>query len=215
MLIAILYFYYAVLLSLCYISVRAYKRMQASLKFVCILGVLTFVNEMVSAVLGYYSISKAYGYHFYNIVELALIAYAFVFYTNKKPGKGLLISISFGSIMLGGINMAFLQPINKVNTNMLMVECVLSIGMALAALFHLLKNDTTFNIYRSPNFIFWSAILLLMTGTFFFWACFEFLIQSNSKYKLPLIVIQVIINIVAYISIAVALLIKQEKTQNE
>jgi hypothetical protein len=215
MAITLFVIYLLILLGLFVISLRKMPQATPSMKFICWLGMLTFVDELINVTLKLLHISKFAIYHFYNILELILIAYAFVHFVVARPGKVLLAGIAGGCIALGVVNMIFFQPLNVINTNMLMVECVLCIGMALYALFYIMKNDTTFNIYESPDFILWSAILLLMTGTFFFWACFKFLLNDDSPYRMMLIIIQISINIIVYFSIAVALLIKPKKARNE
>ncbi len=215
MAIALFSLYILILFCLFVISIKKLEFVNTSMKYICLLGIITFVDESINTILKVSHFNKAPVYHFYNIIEFTLISYAFIFFVITKPSKIVLYAIPIVATCIGIGNLLFLQPLDVVNTNMLLVECVASIGMALYALYHVLNNDETFNIYKSPSFIIWSAILLLMTGTFFFWACFEFLLAPKSPYRMPLIIVQIIINIIVYISIAIALLIKPEKINNE
>src|SRR5690606_13108066 len=130
--------------------------------------------------------------------ELALTAYFFLYSTTIRARTWLLIVIALASIVLGIGNLLLFQPIMTYNTNMLMIECILTIGMALYALFDMMKKDEIIDILNHPHFRIWTALLILWTGTFFFWAFLSYLKNNNKQVYILLSVVQASLNILVY-----------------
>jgi len=210
MAITLLILYYGILLICFVVSLLRYKFYDNALKIVSALMIITFLNELISLVVSYVFKTKSFIFHFYNIIELTLYIYYFINFIYEKPKKWSLPIAFLISAVLGIGNLVFYQPLHKLNTNMLMIECTICIFMSLYALFVLFKSDKILNIYDS-HLLIWSSILILMTGTFFFWAGFETLVQQHPTYKMPLYEIQSYINITAYAGICAGLLLSPKK----
>ena len=206
--------YYLSLILGCVLSISLFKKIDHSLKFVGYLLYFTLVNELLSIFIDLVFKTKAFTYHIFTIVELILIMYYHAYFLYQSPSKKILIAIPIFCLILGIGNLVFLQPWKTMNTNMLMTECVLCIGMSLNALYILLKTEADDRVPYT-HFLIWASILVMMTGTFFLWASFENLFVNNKSYKRLLQEIHAIINIIAYIGICVALIIYPKSYRNE
>jgi hypothetical protein len=207
------YVYDLILFACFFIAIMEYKVYEKTLRIVCWLLIITFLYEMLILCIHPYLKSKSYAFHLFIILDLTMYVYYFLFFIFERVSKLVLVLVPLGCILIELLNLTFFQPWNTLNTNTLMFECVICIGMSLYALFALLKSETV-KISYYPYFIIWSSILVLMTGTFFFWACygiFKPLIKANESYKNLLCFIQLTINILSYSGICAGLLLYSKK----
>lgn len=156
------------------------------------------VSEIVSSFLYTRIHTKAPVYHFFSIVELTTLTYYFLFIIKAKPPKWLLVFIPAVSILLGLSNLLFFQPLRVYNTNMLLIESVVISGMALYALFVIMKRDEILDLISYPHFRISIAVLILWTATFFFWAFLSYLKKSSPDYYRIVALGQSMLNIATY-----------------
>ena len=139
----ILSVYYIILLLATITGVTLYRRLDKALRFIAILLVLTVISETASYILVEL---KEYGvrysvFHIYSMLQLLLISLFFIFAI--KPYHYL--KLIFAGIVLcptiGIINIIYLQPLDRLNTNMLMFESFAINSMALYFIYYTIKNS--------------------------------------------------------------------------
>ena len=180
------------------IGLLKYNILDRPLKVMFWMLFFCLVSEIVSSFLYNKIHTKAPVYHFFSIVELTTLAYYFLFIVKSNPPKWILIFIPAISIFLGLGNLILFQPLKIYNTNMLLMESVLISGMALYALFIIMKRDEILDLISYPHFRISIALLILWTATFFFWAFLSYLKKSNPDYYRIVALGQSSLNIATY-----------------
>lgn len=192
-------FVYLCVLGLCILAgIFSFKFIDKGLRIFFVLIVITFISELVSLKIKEKLGTKAPVYHFYNVIQLSFIGIYFLYTVCIKPKFIQMAGIILGSSIIGVVNLLFFQPLLTVNTNMLIVECILIIGMALFSLFTFLKAEDETNPVRKPHFQIWMALLILWSSSFFFWALLSYLKQMRSEYYTWISAVQTSINIIVY-----------------
>ena len=210
----ILYYIYLALILLMGIwGLYNYKTTNSLQKLIILLLVATGVNELCTVILPYLKINKNPLYHIFSVVEISLTTLYFLktIHVRKYSLYARLSSILW--IVLAIINFSFFQPLHKINSNFLILECVVIISMSIIALYVIFCDDTITNIVKHDLFWVWVCFLVLWAGTFFFWAGQS--IINNSPYMNLLSNCQAIINIVIYIGIFSTFFISNKEKQHE
>jgi len=195
-----------------------YRRADAAMRILIIQLLMTAVSESVNfLLLVKKNYTARYGlFHTSSILEMILVSAYFIrLLVPGKLFKKLLIVNIVIWISVGTLNIVFLQPIDTLNTNLLMLESLGINTMSLYTIYWMLKKDI-WNIFAIPHF--WVAILwlLLWSSTFFFWAFIKILYRGNWQYQNMVLNGQAIINIIVYTGIALILFFypKMKKFEN-
>lgn len=192
--------YYIILLLATITGVTLYRRLDKALRFIAILLVLTVISETASYILVEL---KEYGvrysvFHIYSMLQLLLISLFFIFAI--KPYHYL--KLIFAGIVLcptiGIINIIYLQPLDRLNTNMLMFESFAINSMALYFIYYTIKNTGTRNIFKNIHVRIALLLLVMWSSTFFFWAFISVLFIGEWQYADTASHFFMIINILVY-----------------
>lgn len=192
----------AILLTAIIAGLVRWKNMDKALRIFWVLVSLSFMSEITALYCKHLFGTKAPVYHFFSIAELFLISLYFIYSLSLAYKRWHIALIALVCLTLGLSNLYFFQPLLRYNTNMLMIECVLIIAMALFALFRILLRDDLVKIFQYPHFKIWIALLVLWTSTFFFWALLSYLREKNPAYYSVIATGQVLINLFFYSYIA-------------
>jgi len=176
--------YYIVLLLATITGIILYRRLDTALRFIVILLILTLVSEAASYILVK---SESYGlrytvFHVYNILQLLLITQFFIYAIKPYHYRKLIIAASALCPLIGILNIIYLQPIDKLNTNMLMFESFAINSMALYFIYHTIKNTGTRNIFKDIHVRIALLLLIMWSSTFFFWAFISVLFIGQWQY---------------------------------
>jgi len=193
-------FYLCLIVILINIIIIFYKRryLGSSLKIIGCLLFFTLCSEIIALVVKNRYATKAPVYHFFSILELFLIMMYFYFSIYDTRKIIVMVLCAIFCLALGIGNLFYFQSLMDYNTNMLMLECVLIIGMALFAMFKILLRDDIINILSYPHFQIWAALLFLWSSTFFFWAFLDYLKNNNPIYYEMIAKSQVFVNLLFY-----------------
>ena len=191
---------YIILCAAAIIGLLRFRYLDKPLRVVWGLLVISSVSEMVSYIAletGNVFI-KGVVYHIYSIIEIVLITWFFLLRIKPHHYRLLLLINFVGWPIVGVLNMLFLQPVDGLNTNMLMLESFVIITMCLYFIYWLLKNDVVHNIFGYSHF--WVSIiwLLLWSGTFFFWAFIRVLYSDEWPYLQTAVLLQGILLVITY-----------------
>lgn len=176
--------YYIILLLATMTGIILYKRMNTALRFIVILLLLTVISEATSYILVKL---EAYGlrytvFHVYNILQLLMITQFFIYAIKPYHYRKLIIVASVLSPLIGILNIIYLQPIDKLNTNMLMFESVAINTMALYFIYYTIRNTGTRNIFKDIHVRIALLLLIMWSSTFFFWAFISVLFIGQWQY---------------------------------
>lgn len=190
------------------ISIFRYKHLDKALRFIGMLLLLTVVSETVSYILiQYENYDARYTvYHFYNIIQLLLISLFFIYAIKPDHHEKYTVMAFFTAPLIGILNIIFFQPIDKLNTNMLMFESFVINTMALYLIYRLVKHNTTLDLFRSSHFQIALALLILWSSTFFFWGLIPVLSEDKWRYMQIAAHSHTVLNILIYSGIAIILM---------
>jgi hypothetical protein len=212
----LLFCIYLGILSLCsFIGIRNFKYFAVDIRIICMLIIITFIEESLNLVISEIGYIKAPIYHFYSIIE---ISFTTSFFLKSIKVKKILfysvISLIFWSA-IGIGNIVFLQPISVINTNMLVIESISIIIMAQFALYKMFLNDNIVGIIKYPSFWIWAMFLIYWSCLFFFWG-FLNLFHDKKYHKFNVMVYEYeeIINIIVYLGIGLTFLFYPKKPSN-
>ena len=93
-----------------------------------------------------------------------------------------------------------------------MLESFNIITLSLYAIYCMLKNEGSDNIFRYTHFWIASIWVVYWSITFFFWAFVKILYKSHWQYMNAVLTGQVIVSITTYTAIGIVLLLNNKKT---
>lgn len=192
--------YYTIIIAAMSIGAINYQRLDKALRIIVLLLVAISISELLSFIAIEF---KKYAlryliYHVYSVIEVFLQTLFFIYAIKPRNIKQCILLSTWMWPAIGLLNMLFLQPWNQLNTNMLMFESFATITMCLYFIYWLVKEDVVKNIFRHSHFIVAILLLLLWSGTFFFWAFVKVLYKHYQSFYYILDYAQNIINIVVY-----------------
>ncbi len=197
-----LYYLYLTILFLCSIcGFISYKHFDLKSKILYCSILLSLLAELAREVLVILFNIKAPVYHFLCFLDITLITIYYI-KTIKLKHEFFFISISIITpLALEILNTWFFQPMKSLNSNMFILESFVVIIFSLHSLYCILLDDNVKNPIINPDFWFWSFLLFMWSGTFFFWAYIK-LIYTNAKEYVDLMqYIQISINAFVYFGI--------------
>lgn len=206
------YIYLAVILTISIYGGLLFKKTGTPTRVIIILIISATLNEISTVVSTFYDINKNPVYHIYSVVELELTTIYFLYTIAIK--RKTLIAILAGIMwsVMAIINCIYCyQPLTVFNSNYLLLETIVIIGMSLYALIHIFKDDSIVSVINYDMFFVWISFLVLWTGSFFFWAGLSLIYKSS--YRNILASGQAILNIVTYIGVLYSILISTKQNK--
>lgn len=196
--------YYILLLVTTTIGLLRYRQVdRATQAIVMVLG-LTTVSEGLSYLavqLGAYGIRYTI-YHVYNVLQALLLTRFFIYALRPRHSRSLLLAAYVTWPLLGLLNALFLQPCDKLNTNILLLETFCLATLSLYYIYTVVRSDIATNIFRHPHFQLAIICLISWSGTFFFWAFIGILYHEQWPYTDLVMYSHALLNILTYAAIA-------------
>lgn len=215
MLTQIQVFTYLALLTLSLlIGLRKYKILDTPSRIIVILLLVTLISESLSYVLAVKYSNNMPLYHFFNPIELSIIAiyYNYSIKTFRKRNIGYIIAIigTTGSIL----NSIFLQPIDTLNSYFLLFEGLLIIFMSLYSYIEIFRD---IDLYAITNPHFWfSSIFIFISGiTYANWALYSFIAAEMVEVMPHINAIILLVSTIAYAGFGVVFIFIHKMYRSE
>ncbi len=188
-------------------GVMRYKRLDNAMRIVVILLAITSISELYDfiAVKTKNVFIKDVLSDVYTIIEVVLITSFFLKINNIRNYRRKVVLSTLIWLTLSIVNIAFLQPLNVLNSDILVLESFGIITMSLYSIYRMLKNDMVQNIFLNPYF--WMSVIWLVewSCTFFFWAFLKVFYRNHWPYLYLLLDMNIMINLVANVGIMAVL----------
>jgi len=167
--------YYVSLLFALVCCLYRYKVLDAASKVLAILVCCAFVNEGAA-----FYLEKKYHnnlplYAIYCLIEFFILCLYFNKIIDVFIRRNFGIYIGIFGIVLGALNIIFVQHMNNLNSYFLLFEGLSVIGMSLFAFFRLLLKYDTFYLYKYPHFWFISILIFFWSITFITWGLYDYI----------------------------------------
>jgi hypothetical protein len=132
--------------------------------------VLTFIIESIGAALAFFDDrpNNLFLFHIYSPVQFFILSIYFAYSDKHKRVRKFGWGLALIGIVASILNTLLLQPVTELNTNFIVLESFLTIGMSLFAFYKLLASDII-DIHLNPRFWFSSIFLVFWSFTFFYW----------------------------------------------
>ena len=206
---------YNIIFILCYVfiliatfcGIIKYTHLDTAMRFIVVLLALTSCSELCAYIA---VLQKKYAvrygiYHGYNIIQAVLFTYYYIAAIQFRRYKRGFISAALFWLAAGIMNIVFLQPFGKLNSNMLLLESFSFIAMSLYFIYIMLKRDVIQDIFRYAHFQMVVIFLVYWSCTLFFWGFVKMLYNSHWKHIQLFMYLQAIIEMLTYFAIAVVL----------
>ncbi len=181
-------------------------------KVLVILLTLTLLSECTAHWAAVKFRNNMFVYHFFAPIQLILLGIYFDFTGRvKKRRIGLLVGVL--SALVAIVNTIYFQPLRILNSNFLLFEGLIIMGLALYS-FQGILTDETINIYRYGHF--WTIVILIFfwSVTYTTWALYSVL-QVKKLFLIPYIShILWAVNIITYSAMGFVLLYFSGKRLN-
>jgi hypothetical protein len=182
------------------------KRLRGSI-LVYFIPVLLITVAAESVGLYYKLFLHKYNGQIYNLllfVQLPFFIFLLRAYIQTKTTKDFALIILVAFLVYGVINFVFIQGKSRFNNHTLITGALIIVLLSCYYCFELLKYGTESKILNNPMFWISSGTLFYFTGTFFYFALYDYL----RKYKLEnkseifdLIILNLVIVLYSFISI--------------
>ncbi|MBL7717699.1 MAG: hypothetical protein JNL72_02595 [Flavipsychrobacter sp.] len=166
--LAAYYFYLLVVFIAFLFSLSTGKNSGAERKYLSALLLLTLVSEAIADILSSTIRINLAVYHFFNPLQLCLVALYFNEIIPEFKAKGIGIYISITSVVLGASNAIWIQNLKNLNSNFLLFESICIITMSLHMFYYLIRNDEI-QAFRNQHFWISLVMLLFWSITYTFW----------------------------------------------
>lgn len=135
---------------------------------ICFLLLITFINDQIQSFIGFHYRLGVEDFHFYNPVQLVLLAW--FFYENFEDGilKRSVPIIAVASVIFSIVNSCFIQTLHQYPTNFILVETFLLIVWSTLLFIEKLDAPPALNVFKDPAFITAVAILSFNLFSFIF-----------------------------------------------
>lgn len=173
--------YLLLLLLALLIYLSRYHRLEPPLKMITCYLAVTFFCEVWAAGLSWYQHNNMPAYHLYSPLSLVCIAmyYHYLLPVFRRYHIGYYVAAT--GIFFATFNTLFLQPLQELDSNMVLFSGLCIIAMALYAVYIMLTRE-----HRpvSRNIHFWLSLIWIIywNSTYFIWALLQtFLLLHHQK----------------------------------
>jgi len=168
------YFYYITLLLALASGLYRYKRLDKAARILCLLLGASAITEIIAAYAAYRYHNNIPVYSLYDLVEFLLTALYFNYTISafRKYNTGIYVGIA--GVVCGILNLVFLQPISRFNSNFLFLESTGIIVMSLTLLSELMLNRDQQELKRNPHAWFALIFALFWSVTFLNWPLYDY-----------------------------------------
>lgn len=198
--------YLAAILFACICSIKRFNILDRPSRILTALVCCAFVNESIAFYLAKKYHNNVPLYNIYCFIEFTFLCIYFDnlidVFIKKKVG----IYVCIAGVILGILNLSFVQHLNTINSYFLFLEGLLVIGMSLFAFFRLLLKHDSLHFYRYHHFWFLSALIFFWSITFLNWGLYDYINMNFKEASWMTNYTLTIASIITYTSIGIVFL---------
>ncbi|WP_123985167.1 hypothetical protein [Taibaiella soli] len=159
----------------------------------------------LTEIIGYISSMKWKGnmpiYSIYSLLEFGVLSLYFNFSIDSFKARNIGIYIAIGGILLGILNIIFLQPLNSYNSYYLFFEAIGIITMCLFSFFRMLLREEGLVLYTYPHFWFAAVLAFFWSITFLNWGLYDYFYDHEKAKAWIVSISNISVNILTYATI--------------
>lgn len=206
------YNYTLVVAALC--AAYRYRHLDRGMKFICLFIGQSIIAENLAgfAAANYHNNLPVYSIS--GIAEYSIIClyfnYSLSYYYKRHTG----IIAAVAGILFGIINTIAWQPLNRINSNFIFVECLVIVCFALYSIYQRL---VTMDIPLIKETHFWVPCILLFyqCTALWNWGCYNYVIKRHAEKMIFLNSSNLLTNVLIYLSLILLLLLYPKMRQTD
>jgi hypothetical protein len=162
--------YYSNLLISALVGCVLFRKIEIQYKWLTVLIVLTLISEMTAKYVAY-GLDKPNSivYHFFTPLEYILLVIIFIYFINQKKWNRIITGSAAGLLVFEIVNTIYFQPLQETNTNTIIMESTLLVGLSLLLFLKIRETPSKQNILKKGVFWFNSAVLCYYSFNIIIW----------------------------------------------
>jgi hypothetical protein len=187
-------------------GIKNRNRLNSAGKLILILIAFLLVSELLAEVLGRNRKNNMVVYHIACPIELLLVCSYFRRIIIRDVAKKATVWLGLVGVVLSMTNTILLQPLDTINSNFLLFESCVIIGLSIFAFYEMMVRED-YDTYQKVHFWFTSILIFLWSGVFFYWGIYTILIANLRAHFFNLTYLFWVVNLFAYTGFAVIFLL--------
>lgn len=193
-----------ILLTLILCGIR-YRKLDKGTRLIAIWVTLGYISEFISEQYARKFGNNALVYSIYGLLELGIIGLYFSGTVAELKKRHFALGLTAISISAGVLYLMFIQPVYKLNSNFMFLECIIVSGFSLYAIFKM-QNTPSVAIWREVHFWIPAILLFYECTAFWSWGIYGYLLKSHAEKTIYINTSLLLINIITYAGICVVLI---------
>ena len=192
-----------------------YKKCDCSFRLLTILLVFTFISETISLVLSSVTKNDSLPEKIYTPVHILL--FSSIYYILLRSPSYQKIIVTLGSVVfIGALVVISMYSRRELPSWIIMIDAAMLVAFSILYFFELIHEPTEDKILTSGPFWLNTSVLIYFSGTFIFFASFEYLLHNNKEALIELSAIKdILFDPLHYLLLGLALVlhIRRQKLQ--
>ncbi len=210
----VLYLYLLSMLFACICCLYRFKMLDTASKILAILICCAFLNEGAAFYMGKKYHNNLPLYAVYGLLEYALLCVYFNKVIDVFIKNNIGFYIALVGVILGILNIVYVQHLNNINSYFLLFEGLAVIGMSLFTFFRLLLKNDSLNLYRYHHFWFISILIFFWSITFLSWGLYNYINEKLFQSALNINIALAIVSTITYNCFAIVFLLYPKMQKN-
>ena len=207
-------FYYGCLLLSAITGLWYVHKVDREFKWLAILMLLTLISEMIAKYIAF-GLNKPNNvvYHIFTPIEYTVYVIIFQGFLEHKKWNKLLWLSAIGLIFIEIINTIYFQPLDEMNTNVLIPESVFLVFLSLMLFLKIRETPSPENLLRAGVFWFNSAVLCYYAFSILVWGFHNmkvYLLDDPPKFIYDLLLV---LSGFLYLTFSLAILLNRKASQ--
>lgn len=211
---AVNFFNIAALLFAFCCGIYRYKILDDAAKIFAVFVCLSVVSENLAFFAAQKFRNNMPVYAIYSLIEFGMVS---LYFNNaidvfRRYNIGYYVGIA--GIILGILNIAFLQGLNQLNSYFLVFEGICIIGMALFSFFRLLLKHDQLRLNRYHHFWFATILAFFWSVTFINWSLYDYFSLKFTDKMWIINASIIVVNIITYLAISSVFILYPKMQRN-
>jgi hypothetical protein len=188
-------------------GLRIFRNAEPAIRTIIILVGLTLLVESSGMAAAKIYKGNLQLYYSFSVVHFILVCLYFHQSVAMFRQKKIAIAVMAAGVILFILNLLFLQPFNSLNSNFMLIEAILIIGMCMLSFYRLMVEHEYLSLKRHPHFWITSILLVFWSVTFLNWGLYDTLEATMDKERWKVHFAVIVFDIITYSSICLVFIL--------
>ena len=190
------------------IGLFRFSQLNRDQKILCGIMGLAFIIQVWALIYFENRWNNQFLYHFYTPLEFLGFGLIYQNWLKQWVGKKIFVALILIVILLAILNTLFLQPLEIVNSNIIILCAILLIGLAITFFYFVFTNLSLGRLEKSPEFWINTSVLLYYAGSLLILGLNNYISQASTELKTTVWIFHSSFNILHYLLFSIGLWMK-------